>query len=246
MRDDQIFLDPTAWTDYAYELNPYRFLSGSAAIFFTLMPGLIADTVQQMSTDSLTLRFTKLGSNFTPNDAVEIVGKEFGLVQFEAESEDTFRDKVENKWNYVRNYGQQPKLQEMLSEALSGSYSAGVVTELDGNDVSVPVPVSAGIPIQPYPPTSQNKTQFNVVLYLNNALGSGSYSNLVTDYQISLVREIIRTAKPIQWACREIIFIYNPSNGSTWDDGSLWDDGTTWDEGGSGYVIERHNYQTVL
>lgn len=249
---NKLFKPQDYYTEKVFEDSPYRLSDGKAGFFFSYFPGIITDTIQQILQDVLCHKFHKLGEIYSPNDYLGTLGKDFGMLSYPSDTFETYRDRLSTKWNYVRTYGQQPKLQEVMESILTGTYTVRIDTKVQGIENEISKPKNAGINIQPYPNWTVNKTQFNVIFYLTEVLGSGEYSNLVSDEQFASIRENIRLIKPVNWACREIKFVYNPDNLYLWDGDINWDsvEATTpgWYDitDDSNFVLERHSYQQKI
>jgi len=251
MENKQIFLPKDAWTKYSFQINPYRFQDGNSGAFFTYIPGVISDTIQQMIQDTICLQYTHLGSDWSSDDVLGYFAEDFGIIKRETETIDEFRTRILTKWEFVNNYGQQAKLQSELEACLDGSYTVEIkTTNLMGTDTQISGPKASSYSIAPYPPSSENNTQFNVIFrFPSGSIGTGTQSDLVSDYQIGLIRSNLKLIKPVNWACRELIFIYD-SAGTTpvYDGANDYDSGLVdWETAAtySSYLMERHGYYNV-
>lgn len=242
-----LFKDPNMWLEYLFKKAPYRTAGeGNAAAFYTFLPGMMADTLQQMITDFTVMKFHKLGSDFTSNDYLGTLANEFGLVIYEGDTEASIRERLSSKWDIVQAYGTQVGLQSVLEECILGTYEVNINTEVLGTDTAIARPKNAGISIQPYPPHTENKRQFTVTFTFTSAPQSGEYSNIVSDKQFTIIRECIRRIKPAIWACREVRFIYNPSTELLWNGQHTYDEASlVWSDADAESEIrfERHSYQ---
>lgn len=250
MADEEIiFKDPNNYVIDAFQDAPYRLQSGKAGALFTYIPARITDVLQQMLQDFITLKFHKLGPKYSPNDYITVLGREFGIIPFPGETTSAFRDRLTTKWDYVRTYGQEDKLKTVLENVLTGSFTVTIDRNVTGTDTPVARPKNAGIDIQPYGPVTENKFQFNVVIeFPSGSIGTGEYSNFVTDTQFAAIRDNIKLIKAVNWACREIIFYYNPDNYYLWNGEINYDSAEASTPGyrtdsASTFVMERHSYQ---
>lgn len=226
------------WFDYLYSLMPYRMKQGNAGFRQVLLKALIAQTISQYMYDALYFRHVRHPNS--PNDVLNELGSEYGVIRAASESDDSFRERINNRWAVLPYYGQESSLINTLADVNYGT--ATIDSYLIGSDSDI-APPKAGNVIPRYPPSGEHPSQFNINLKVSSVLGTGTESNLLTDEQLGTIRGYVRQLKPVDWVCREIVIIYNPDELVYYGDGvTTYNGGETYfdPESENGFVIERH------
>lgn len=230
------------WLDYLSEKNSYRYQDGYSGFWFTFLLGLIGDTTEQLLFDVQML--PHVDQPESPEDVVKFIAKENGIVRYSGESDEAYRERVARFWETVPYYGTEKSIVDFIN--LAGYGEPKIITFLLGSSSDI-APYKGGLPIPAYPHSRDHYSQFSVSIRLEESIGSGNESDLMSDAQLATVRNMIRVAKPVDWVCREIILFKGESSVYFYDDGHSYDGSISYqDENNlhSSFAYERHKGQT--
>jgi len=205
------------WTEWVSINVPSRFRKGYLGAYVGNCYSLVADVCEQAMREACLAQCFK--EPVSPDDALDKVANQRSLPRYAGETADAHRARLADAWNTWRFAGDESSIEGQL--ALAGYGNVEVQTDL----------LSGGHPelgIPNYPASSAYWSQFNVVIKLTSALGSFNdgleRSSIVTAEQLATVRLIIRKFKPVDWICREVIFVLTTPTSHRWDEpGLVWD-----------------------
>lgn len=243
----------TPYTDALEQLLPYRYKRGFSGALTLFTFGITSDLIRQIQDDSLFFQFIEHPNS--PSDYLRIAGEQFGIIRYIGDTDDSFRERLKQRWTIVPKYGQEESLKEAIRINLDPDGTKGVTVNIlfdfgaNGSPVSPPKP--GGFDIPTYPASSAHKSQFIVSVNATTQLAlpgqTQNLSNVISDIQLETIRNIIKQTKPAQFICREII-IYSLT---VYDGSGLIYDGSfnyldlenldsVSDVGEIGYIFERH------
>lgn len=224
----EAFNNRAPWLDFLSERMSYRFSEGYAGYWYVFLKGLLGDTTEQLLMDSLLLPYPDREES--PEDALKLIGEENGIIRYAGESSESYRKRVQQFWETVTYFGTERAIADFFEVA--GYGIPFIIQGLTGTTADIP-PYKAGPTIPAYPSTKQHWSQFNVLLVLNNPLGSGTESDLLSDAQLATMRNFLRHSKPVDWVVREIILSLRPgiSDLRFYGDGSKYDGSFNYQDG---------------
>lgn len=235
------------WGDFLFAIMPGRMQTGYAGAFFTFTPATIANTVELLANNALMARH--VSHEESPDDILNYIGSESGMIKYFSESNADFRTRILNKWNTLPTYGTE---QCLTSSLYVIGYQNFVSVSLDFNTLGTDVTIGAANPggstIIPYLPSSQNHYQFNVIIEVSqvNSPAGNIESRMIPDAQLTSIRSHIDLLKPADFYCPEIVLLHYGSGSDSypfWNRGETWEGGAVW--GGampssSSFRMERH------
>lgn len=237
------------WLSFLNNHLPARYQDGNAGSWFLFLKGILGDTVEQMTLDSVYMPL--VGHPNSPDDILKFISVENGILKYAGEPNDSWRQRIEQFWDVTPGFGTDSTLIQLLNQ--TGWFSSiEVYPFLTGAPSGVQAPYDTPrMDIPPYPSSHVWWSQFSVVLTLNSILGAGIESALIKDEQLATLRNFIQYYKPVDWVCREIILTYEGTPGSVarYDTGELYDGSIVYSDSGvipSDFGFERHKGQLNL
>lgn len=222
--------DGSPWSEHLNDLLPWRYTRGNAGAYFMMLNALVSDLVDQLVYDTTYWRHTKHPNS--PIDAPGVIGPECTIPRYSGESISQYTQRVEAKWQQWETLGSEESL--LREMAYAGFNDVYIEHDVPGD---IRNPASPGY-----------RSQFIIVINISSP-SPGTESRLVTDEQLATIRLLVARAKPVQYVCRDIVIVYDPTTtGIAYDGTEDWEDLPGTDEYvdevvllAAGYVYERHS-----
>jgi hypothetical protein len=231
------------WYDHFEKMLPYRMKAGYSGAWNLYIKAMIAQTLEQLIAESFLFRQTKHPNS--PDDALNVVGSENGLIRGSSESDDDYRNRINTRDGILPYYGQEDTLLSTLNSLGYSGLTYSIINDLPGRDGSLYSP-KTNEEIVGYASSVSHPSQFIVYVEATTILGSETESDIVTDEQLNTIRAIIRKMKPAQWVCREVVIVY-PGTLLAYDGSEVYDGvGLTYLDGDAlppSFIFEVHKGQ---